>query len=89
MIEIFENIRKIYKFREPCAELVEHIEFFSESCFEATQRHIEGKSFSVKMFPSWTPTFYINLGDPYDISISSKRYHIGAVVPDGKTVLTY
>jgi hypothetical protein len=78
MVEIFENIRKIYKFRAPCAEFADHIEFFSESCFEATQKHIVGENFSVKMFPSWTPTFYINLGEPYDISVSGKRYHIGS-----------
>ncbi|HEY4327278.1 MAG TPA: helix-turn-helix domain-containing protein [Mucilaginibacter sp.] len=78
MVEIFENIRKIYKFRAPCSEFADHIEFFSESCFEATQQHIAGRNFSVKMFPSWTPTFYINLGDPYDISVSGKLYHIGA-----------
>jgi len=77
MVEIFENIRNIYKFKAPCAELTDHIEFFSESCLEATQKHIAGKSFSVKMFPSWTPTFYINLGDPYDISVSGKHYQIG------------
>lgn len=77
MVEIFENIRKIYKFRDPCIELAEHIEFFSETCFDATQQYIAGKSFSVKMFPSWTPTFYINLGDPYDISVSGKCFHVG------------
>ncbi len=78
MVEIFENIRKIYTFSQPCAELAEHIEFFSESSIEATRQHIAGESFSVKMFPSWTPTFYINLGEPYEISVSNKRYFIGA-----------
>jgi hypothetical protein len=78
MVEIFENIRKIYTFRQPCAELTEHIEFFSESSFEETKRHITGEYFSVKMFPSWTPTFYINLGELYEISVGNKRYFIGA-----------
>jgi hypothetical protein len=78
MVEIFENIRKIYRFREPCAELADHIEFFSESSFEATRQHIAGEYFSVKMFPSWTPTFYINLGEPYEMAVSNKRYRIGA-----------
>lgn len=78
MIEIFDNIRKIYTFKAPCEELADHIEFFSESSFEATQRYIAGESFSVKMFPSWTPTFYINLGEPYCISVGSKQYFIGA-----------
>jgi len=76
MVEIFENIRKIYTFREPCAELADHVEFFSESSFEATKRHIAGESFSVKMFASWTPTFYINLGAPYEIVVGNKQYFI-------------
>jgi len=78
MVEIFENIRKIYTFSPPCAELADHIEFFSESSFEATRQHIAGESFSVKMFPSWTPTFYINLGEPYQIAVGNKHYFIGA-----------
>jgi AraC-like DNA-binding protein len=78
MVEIFENIRKIYTFRNPCPELANHIEFFSESCFEATMQHIAGENFSVKMFPSWTPTFYINLGEPYQIAVGSKHYFIKA-----------
>src|SRR5580693_388860 len=78
MVEIFENIRKIYTFRQPCAELADHIEFFSESSFEATRQHIAGESFSVKMFPSWTPTFYINLGAPYEIAVGQEQHCIGA-----------
>jgi len=78
MVEIFDNIRKIYTFSEACPELVEHIEFFSESSFEATKKHIAGQHFSVKMFASWTPTFYINLGAPYVISVGSKQYSIRA-----------
>ncbi len=78
MVEIFENIRKIYTFKQPCAELAGHIEFFSESSFEATRQHITGESFSVKMFPSWTPTFYINLGEPYYITLGNTRYFIRA-----------
>ena len=30
------------------------------------------------MFPSWTPTFYFNLGEPYEIAIGSKHYFIEA-----------
>jgi len=78
MVEIFENIRKIYTFRDACPELADHIEFFSESSFEATRQHIDGEYFSVKMFPSWTPTFYINLGAPYEMAVSNKRCCIGA-----------
>ncbi len=78
MVEIFQNIRKIYTFQQPCEELADHIEFFSESSIEATQQYVSGKNFSVKMFASWTPTFYINLGSPYEIQVGSKRHFIGA-----------
>src|SRR6185312_454868 len=78
MVEIFQNIRKIYTFQQPCPELAEHIEFFSESSIEATRQHIAGESFSVKMFPSWTPTFYINLGEHYEMEVGNKRYFINA-----------
>jgi AraC-like DNA-binding protein len=78
MVEIFENIRKIYTFRQPCDELAGHIEFFSESSMEATRQHITGESFAVKMFPSWTPTFYINLGSPYEILVGNKRHYVAA-----------
>ena len=78
MVEIFDNIRKIYTFSEACPELAEHIEFFSESSFETTKKYIAGQHFSVKMFASWTPTFYVNLGAPYVISVGNKQHFIGA-----------
>jgi AraC-like DNA-binding protein len=78
MVEIFDNIRKIYTFSEACPELADHIEFFSESSFEATKKYINGEHFSIKMFPSWTPTFYINLGEPYIIMSGNKRHFVQA-----------
>lgn len=78
MVEIFDNIRKIYTFTEACPDLAEHIEFFSESSVECTQKYIGHSNFSVKMFPSWTPTFYINLGAPYLISVGQRQHHINA-----------
>jgi len=78
MVEIFQNIRKIYTFAQPCGELAEHIEFFSESSPEATRHYVSGQNFSVKMFASWTPTFYINLGAPYQIHVGNNRHFIGA-----------
>ena len=78
MLEIFDDIRKIYTFSPPCEELSEHIEFFSESSFEATSRHVGKECFTVKMFPSWTPTFYINLGEPYYLTLNGNRYFIKA-----------
>jgi AraC-like DNA-binding protein len=78
MIEIFDNIRKIYTFSDACPELADHIEFFSESSSESTQKYIGNSNFSVKMFPSWTPTFYINLGAPYLISVGQQQHRINA-----------
>ncbi|TNV71677.1 hypothetical protein FGO68_gene11064 [Halteria grandinella] len=76
MVEIFDNIHKIYQYRSPCGELKDYIEFFSESSFEATTRHIANECFSVKLFPSWTPTFWINLGSPYQLFLGENRYFI-------------
>ena len=78
MVEIFDNIRKIYTFTEAYPELAEHIEFFSESSIESTQKYIGNSSFSVKMFPSWTPTFYVNLGAPYMITVGRQQHSIDA-----------
>ena len=76
MVEIFDNIRKIYTFSAPCPELTNYVEFFSESSHEETNRHIGGENFTVKMFPSFTPTIYINLGAPYQIQLGDKSYFI-------------
>lgn len=78
MVEIFENIRKIYDFVSPCKELAEHIEFFSESSMERTIQYFAKENFTVKMFASWTPTFYINLGSPYHIHLEHQRYLVKA-----------
>jgi AraC-like DNA-binding protein len=74
MVEIFDNIKKIYQFSAPCAELADYIEFFSESSVEATARYATNNPFTVKMFPSWTPTFWFNLGSPYQLKMG-KDYH--------------
>jgi hypothetical protein len=80
MVEIFHNIRKVHRFIKPCDELAEHIEFFSEST-----PPVPGNSFSdkiipqfksVKMFPSYTPTFWFNLGTPYYLTVANKQYLI-------------
>lgn len=77
MVEIFQNIRKIYDFVIPCEELKDYIKFFSESSLSKTKQYFENQCFTVKMFPSWTPTFYINLGANYYINLNDKRYLIG------------
>lgn len=76
MVEIFHNIRKIYDFAQPCEELAAHVEFFAESSIERTKQYFPNENFTVKMFASWTPTFYINMGVPYYISLENRRYLI-------------
>jgi AraC-like DNA-binding protein len=76
MVEIFDNIRKIYSFSAPCPELEDYIEFFSESSSEETALLADNKCFTVKMFPSWTPTMWINLGAPYHLVAGDSRYTI-------------
>jgi AraC-like DNA-binding protein len=75
MTEIFDDIKKIYQFSPPCGELAYYIEFFSESSFEETARYAGDERFTVKMFPSWTPTFWINLGTPYQL-VSGQDTHV-------------
>jgi AraC-like DNA-binding protein len=76
MIEIFQNIREIYDFTQPDNELLPYIEFFSESSQEKCDLHFDKGHSSVKMFASWTPTFYINLSGSYLIDVGSDRYFI-------------
>ncbi|MCF6403058.1 AraC family transcriptional regulator [Chitinophaga filiformis] len=78
MVEIFDNIRQLYNFSAPCPELEAYIEFISESSFEETALHANNSPFTVKMFPSWTPTIWINLGAPYELITTRNSYHISA-----------
>lgn len=71
MIEIFDNIRKLYQFKTPCEALVDHIEFFSETSLEAMERYINSEVFTVTLFPSYTPTIWFNLGAPYQLKNGS------------------
>lgn len=90
MTEIFDDIRKIYRFSRPCEELQPFVEFFSESCADTTAVCFEGNPFTVKMFASYTPTIWLNLGPAYRLSINNKRLLIRPgedilVVRDGIT----
>lgn len=76
MIEIFENIREIYKFTVPCGELLPFVEFFSESSAEKCDLYFDRGHGSVTMFESWTPTFYINLTGGYVIDVAGRRHSI-------------
>jgi AraC-like DNA-binding protein len=76
MTEIFENIKKLYRFYAPAGELADFIEFFAESSAEETYRHVANSRFTIKMFPSWTPTCYLNFGPPYQLTVGPNRYAI-------------
>jgi len=72
MTEIFNDINKMYRFSRPTELLAPFIEFFSESCGAQTTSVFDGKPFSVKLFPSWTPTIWINLGKPYGLQMNGR-----------------
>ncbi|GAB3698915.1 helix-turn-helix domain-containing protein [Spirosoma flavus] len=76
MTEIFDNIKKLYRFYVPTNELADYVEFFSESSAAETYRYVADNQFTVKMFPSWSPTCYVNLGEPYQLSVGAKQYLI-------------
>ncbi|MCO5946463.1 helix-turn-helix domain-containing protein [Mucilaginibacter flavidus] len=81
MVEIFNDIRKVHQFAAPCDELAAHIEFFSESMPPAEnlfRNNLTPEFKSVKMFPSYTPTFWINLGTPYVLLVADKTHLIRA-----------
>lgn len=78
MTELFDNIRGIYDFSPPCEELQPYIEFFSESSRERTASLAARKDFVVEMFPSWTPTFWINLGVLYRLTTGHGSFLIPA-----------
>lgn len=78
MVEIFDDIKKLYRFAAPCEELINYIEFFSETSLDATRQFINTEKFTVTLFPSYTPTIWINLGSPYQLTNGSKQVCIGA-----------
>ncbi|WP_300599027.1 AraC family transcriptional regulator [Niabella sp.] len=75
MTEIFQDIRKTYNFFRP-VELADFVEFYGETCDAKTELFLKGQAYTIKMFPSWTPTFYINLGRSYKMSIGKQLFHI-------------
>lgn len=74
MTEIFDDIRQFYRFAAPCPELAAYIDFFSESDLGHTRETIGDNPFSIKLFPSYTPTIWINLGADYTLK-SAKQAH--------------
>lgn len=67
MIEIFNNIRQLYRFYPPNQSFSPYIEFFSETDVEHSAFVIREEKFTVKLFPSFTPTIWMNLGSPYQL----------------------
>lgn len=78
MIEIFNDIRRLYTFRQPSPELASLVEFYSETSDEHARHCIGDQPFTVKLFPSYTPTIWINLGAPYYLQNGNDRHFISA-----------
>lgn len=76
MIEIFDNIRKLYRFSLPTETLSPFIEFFSETDLLSAGAFIQDKKFTVKLFPSFSPTIWMNLGSPYRLLLADKSHQI-------------
>ncbi len=83
MTEIFDDIKKLYAFKNPCLELAKYIEFFSESCPNESGELIGEDELTVKLFPSFTPTIWLNLGTPYKL----KNGHKTTLVSEKSDVL--
>lgn len=71
MVEIYNNIRLLYRFLKPVPQLAHLIDFFSETATESVNEYVDGKDFTIKLFPSYTPTIWINLGSPYYLKSNS------------------
>lgn len=76
MTEIFDNIRKLYRFSPPVECLSAFIEFFSETDLNSASSLIQDQKFTVKLFPSFTPTIWMNLGSPYQLRNGNKCQQI-------------
>lgn len=77
MQEIFDPITSRYKFHTPCTALAPFIEYFWESTFDDHNNAIRADLFTIKLFPSFTPTFLINLGDSYRVVSGEHNYMPG------------
>jgi AraC-like DNA-binding protein len=78
MTEIFQHIRQLYQFRPPCAELADYIEFYSETSLADTNSLIETETFTVRLFHSYTPTIWINLGSSYYLKNGATEHRVSA-----------
>ncbi|MET0466408.1 MAG: helix-turn-helix domain-containing protein [Chitinophagaceae bacterium] len=78
MIEIFHDIRRLYTFQQPCPELGDLVDFYSETSDEHSRHCVGNQPFTVKLFPSYTPTIWINLGAPYHLQNGNQLHFIPA-----------
>lgn len=74
IVEIFEDIKQFFVFAQPCKQLSGYIEFFAESSYENIIQRRNGQQISYKMFPSYTPTFFINLTGPYLLRLDNQNF---------------
>lgn len=77
MQEIFDPITSRYKFYTPCGGLAPFIEYFWESAFDEDNNPLKDALLTIKLFPSFTPTFLINLGDSYRFASGEHNYMPG------------
>jgi AraC-like DNA-binding protein len=78
MMEIFDDLRKINSTLLPCEALRLFVECFSESLFPEAARSTGEQTLPLKLFPTWAPTFLINLGAPYSLQFGKSFQHIKA-----------
>lgn len=76
--EIFENLKRFFVFAEPSLALQEYVEFFAESSAVQKEAGDSTNVFACRMFPSYTPTFFINLTGDYRLQLDQQRFHIPA-----------
>jgi len=76
--EIFENLKRFFVFAEPPLALNEYVEFFAESSASQVTATGSNEVFACRMFPSYTPTFFINLTGNYGLQLDQQHFRIAA-----------
>ncbi len=76
--EIFENLKRFFVFAQPSPALDEYVEFFAESSASQFVSTGDKDVFTCRMFPSYTPTFFINLTGHYKLQLDGAKFSIEA-----------
>ncbi|MBP7556413.1 MAG: AraC family transcriptional regulator [Chitinophagaceae bacterium] len=76
--EIFENLKRFFVFAHPSPGLDKYVEFFAESSASQFVSARDKDFFACRMFPSYTPTFFINLTGHYQLELDGEKFGIGA-----------